>query len=290
VGLRRYTGENILIMQVKISPVFQIFEQQQREAKELFLALGKQIKSKKVIELSGKLAFLELYSDLMTKVHFDQEDRDQNPFSPFKKLQKNLRKIHHFKLAEKSLKIREVKTGLTFNTYRQFLEEHKKSLYIETFDLIVGSPLKIWDELLHGCQQSSKGIKPLMINTAINQIIQEELEFLHVNQKNEIDSRVLRDIFEGMRTIIMLENLLIHLGFNPIFVESIHQEISLLKENMKPWYSNHLALQSITQYLSDKDGIQKKYLEWVKDLKEEKKSLSSLVEKQAQTLFAKILI
>jgi hypothetical protein len=64
----------------------------------------------------------------------------------------------------------------------------------------------------------------------------------------------------------------------------------MLKENMKPWYSNHLALQSITQYLSDKDGIQKKYLDWIKDLKEEKKSLSSLVEKQAQTLFAKILI
>jgi hypothetical protein len=42
--------------------------------------------------------------------------------------------------------------------------------------------------------------------------------------------------------------------------------------------------------LSDKDGIQKKYLDWIKDLKEEKKSLSSLVEKQAQTLFAKILI
>lgn len=277
-------------METKISPIFQIFDHQHREAKDLFLALGKQIKSKKVIELSGKLAFLELYADLMSKIHFDQDERDQNPFTHFKKLQKNLRKIHHFKLAEKSLKIREVKTSLTFNSYREFLEAHKKLRYIETFDLIVGSPLKNWDSLLHYCHEASKGIKPLMINTAINQIIQEELEFLRINQKNETDSRVLRDIFEGMRTIIMLENLLIHLGFNPIFVTSIHQEISLLKENMKPWYSNHLALQSLTLFLSDKEGVQKKYLDWVRELKEEKKSLSLLVEKQAQILFTKILV
>lgn len=277
-------------MQVKISPVFQIFEQQHREAKELFLALGKQIKSKKVIELSGKMAFLELYSDLMAKIHFEKEGSGMDAFSPFKKLQKNLRKIHHFKLAEKSLKVRELKTGLTFNSYRQFLENHKKALYIETFDLIVGSTLKSWDDFLQKCNQASKGIKPLMINTAINQIIQEELEFLHINQKTQMDSRVLRDVFEGIRMIIMLENLLIHLGFNPIFVESIHEEISGLKENMKPWYSNHLALQSLTQFLGEKEDVQKKYLDWVKDLRDEKKSLSSQVEKQAHQLFSKILV
>lgn len=290
MGLRRDAGKNILTMQVKISPIFQIFEQQQREAMDLFVSLGKQIKSKKVIELSGKMTFLELYSHLMGKIHFEEENRDQSPFSPFKKLQKNLLKIHHFKLAERSLKIRELTTGLTFNSYREFLEAHKKSLYIETFDLIVSSPLKNWDNLRDCFQKASKGIKPLMINTAINQIIQEELEFLRINQKNKTDSKILRDIFEAMKTIIMLENLLIHLGFNPIFIPAIHQEIALLKENMKPWYSNHLALQSLTLFISDKDEIQKKYLEWVKDLKVEKKSLSSTVEKQAQHLFGKILI
>jgi hypothetical protein len=275
-------------MQVKVSPVFQIFEQQHREAKELFLALGKQIKSKKVIELAGKMAFLELYTDLMAKIHLDKEGSAFDAFNPFKKLQKNLRKIHHYKLVEKSLKIREVKAGMTFNSYRQFLEDHKKGLYIESFDLIVGSTLKSWDDFLFKSHQASKGIKPLMINTAINQIIQEELEFLHINQKNQMDSRVLRDVFDGLRMIIMLENLLIHLGFNSIFIESIHEEINQLKQNLKPWYSNHLALQSLTQFLGEKQEVPKKYLDWVKDLREERKSLSSQVEKQAQQLFSKI--
>lgn len=290
MGLRCDIGKNIIAMQVKLSPVFQIFEQQQREAMALFVTLGRQIKSKKVIELSGKMTFLELYSDLLGKIHFNKEHRDQSPFSPFKKLQKNLLKIHHFKLAERSLKIRELKTGLAFNSYREFLEEHKELLYIETFDLIVSSPLKSWEDLRDACQEASKGIKPLMIQTAINQIIQEELEFLRINQKNKIDTTILRDIFEAMKTIIILENLLIHLGFNPIFITAIHEEIALLKENMKPWYSNHLALQSLALFISDKESIQKKYLEWVKDLKEEKKNLSSTVEIQAQVLFSKILI
>jgi hypothetical protein len=276
-------------MLVKISPVFQVFEQQHAEAKDLFLVLGRQIKSKKAIELYQKLNFLQVYGDLLAKVHFEKEGLQFDLFSPFKKLEKNLKKINHLKIVERGVKLRETNKTLTFNTYSAYLDKHKKGLYNETFDMVIGSSLKHWDEFLAKSQQASKGIKPLMINTAINQLIQEELEFFQLEKRKGMDSKAFKDLFEGLRKIIMLENLLLHLGFNSIFIDQIHTEMEALKENLKVWYANHLELQSLTFFLSDKEQVGKKYVEWVKELHEEKKSLSSKVEKQAQKLFQKIL-
>lgn len=276
-------------MQAKVSPVFQLFESQHQEAKAIFLILGKQIKSKKAIELLGKMEFLELYADLMAKVHFEVEGLNFDIFKDFKDMKKSLRKIHHFKLAEKSLNDREQRLGIKFNGYRTHLDKYKKQLYTEAFDLMVGSTLKSWDDLYEKALQASKGIKPLAIHTGVNQIIQEELEFFHEDHKASLSSKALKDTFEGLRSIIMLENTLIHLGFNPIFVSAIHDEISTLKDNLKPWYSTQLSLQSLTHFLRDKPEAGKKYLDWLKELKEQKTSLASQAEKQAHQLFDKIL-
>ncbi len=277
-------------MSVKTSPVFQIFEQQQHEAKTLFLALGKQVKSKKAIELQLKLEFLELYADLMEKIHFETQNLGNDFFSPFKSLKKSLRKTHHLKIVERSLKSREQSTGLLYDSYQEYLLVQKRKIQKEAFDIVVGSTLKIWDDFRDKAHQSSKGIKPLTINTAINQLVQEELDLLNRELKKPIHSQGFRDLFESLRKIIMLENLLIQLGFNPIFVHSIHQEIAQLKENLKPWYSNHLAFQTLSGFLAEKTNISKKYMEWIKDLKEEKKSLSSEIEKQAFLLMDKVLV
>ncbi|PZX53452.1 hypothetical protein LV84_03176 [Algoriphagus ratkowskyi] len=276
-------------MQAKVSPVFQLFELQHQEAKAIFLTLGKQIKSKKAIELLGKMEFLELYADLMAKVHFEIEGLNFDIFKDFKDLKRSLRKIHHFKLAEKSLNDRELKLGVKFNGYRIHLDKYKKQLYTEAFDLIVGSTLKSWENFHDKAKNASRGIKPLGINTAVNQIIQEELDFFQLDKKGAMDSKALKDTFEGLRTIIMLENLLIHLGFNSIFISTIHQDIAELKDNLKPWYSNQLSLQSLTHFLRDKPEAGKKYLDWLKELKEHKTSLASQAEKQALLLFEKIL-
>lgn len=276
-------------MQAKVSPVFQLFESQHQEAKTLFLALGKQIKSKKAIELLGKMDFLELYAELMAKVHFEVEGLNFDIFKDFKAMKKSLRKIHHFKLAEKTLDDREAKLGIKFNSYRMHLDKHKKKLYTDAFDLIVGSTLKSWDDFHDKALKVSQGIKPLTINTAVHQLIQEELEFFQLDKKGTMDSKALKDTFEGLRTIIILENTLIHLGFNSIFVSGIHEEIETLKNNLKPWYSNQLSLQSLTHFLSAKETASKKYLDWLKELKEQKISLASQAEKQAHQLFDKIL-
>ncbi|MEB2782407.1 hypothetical protein U3A58_18605 [Algoriphagus sp. C2-6-M1] len=276
-------------MQAKVSPVFQLFESQHQEAKALFLVLGKQIKSKKAIELLGKMHFLELYADLMAKVHFEIEGLNFNIFSDFKLMKSSLRNIHHFKLAEKSLNHRELELDIKYNGYRIHLDKYKKKLYTEAFDLIVSTTLKSWDEFHQKAMNASRGIKALTINTAVNQIVQEELEFFTLDHKGSMDSKALKDTFEGLRTIIMLENTLIHMGFNSIFVTGIHEEIEALKNNLKPWYSNHLSLQSLTHFLGTKQEVSKKYLDWAKELKIEKKLLSAQAEKQAHQLFDKIL-
>lgn len=276
-------------MQAKVSPVFQLFELHHHEAKTLFLVLGKQIKSKKAIELLGKMDYLELYADLMAKVHFDIEGLNFNIFSDFKEMKRSLRKIHHFKLAEKSLNDREQELGIKYSGYRIHLDKYKKKLYTEAFDLIVGSTLKSWNEFHQKAQTASRGIKPLAIHTAVNQIIQEELEFFHLDSKGKMDSKALKDTFEGLRSIIMLENTLIHLGFNSIFISEIHQEMQVLKNNLKPWYSTQLSLQSLTHFLGAKETASKKYLDWLKELKEQKINLASQAERQAHQLFDKIL-
>lgn len=290
MGLWGHLGTNILNMAVKTSPVFHIFEQQHQEAKVLFLALGKQVKSKKAIELQTKLEFLELFTDLMEKIHFENESLGQELFNPFKSLKKALRKTHHLKLVERNLKTREEKTGLVYDSYREYLAVQKRKIQKEAFDLVVGSTLKIWEDFKANAQISARGIKPLTINTAINQLVQEELIAVHRELKIPIHSQGFRDLFESLRKIIMLENLLIQLGFNPIFVSTIHEEIAQLKENLKPWYSNHLAFQTLSGFLAEKTSISKKYMDWMKELKEEKKSLSSEIEKQAFSLLKKILV
>lgn len=290
MGLWRHLGTNLLTMPVKTSPVFQIYEQQHQEAKVLFLALGKQVKSKKAIELQLKLEFLELFADLLEKVHFEKQNLGNDLFSPFKALKRSLRKTHHLKLAERNLKAREGKTSLMYDSYREYLLVQKRKIQKEAFDIVVGSTLKTWDDFKDKAHQISIGIKPLTINTAINQLVKEELESVHRELKSPIHSQGFRDLFESLRKIIMLENLLVQLGFNTIFVSSIHDEIGHLKENLKPWYSNHLAFQTLTGFLAEKASISKKYMEWIKELKEEKKSLSSEIEKQAFAFLNKVMV
>jgi hypothetical protein len=277
-------------MQVKTSPVFQLFEQQHQEAKGLFLDLGKQIKAKKAIELLSKIEFLELYADLMSKIHSAENGNEKENRSPFSSLKKSLRKIHHLKLVERIIKRKSMESDQTFESFKSYLELEKRKIQKEAFDLAVGSSLRSWENFLDQTKSASKGLKPLMISTAIHQLINEELNVLNQEMKSPLSTSAFRDLFESLRKIIMLENFLIHLGFNPIFVSQIHGEIQTLKENLKPWYANHLSFQALTQFLSEKESPSKKYIEWLKELKQEKKSLSSEIEKQAFELMGKVLL
>lgn len=277
-------------MQVKVSPIFSVFQQKHGEAKELFLALVKQMKSKKSIELLGKLNFLELYVELLSKIHLQEKNLPIDLFSRFIPLQKNLRKIHHLQLIINDLHQRKKLTGLNYGSYENHLEKQKKDLYTSSYDMVLGSSIHTWDEFFDKAKEASQSLKPLAINTGINQLIQEELESFHLNHHGSMDTSRLKVVFKGLKTIIMLENVLIYLGFNPIYIVETHQEIEDTKNSLKPWYSNHLAFQSLSFFLGSKEEVSKKYLEWMKDLNKEKKSLTLQVESQAVSLFNKILL
>ena len=270
------------------SPVFQLFSHQHQQAKALFLELGKEIKSAKSIALLEQLEFLELYSELLEKIHFEQKHLGYSLFFPLKTLKKSLKKIHHLKLVEKGLKEREKNLSLTFESFKTYLNEQKKGMQKEAFDLMVGSSLKIWEDYLEKAFEASKGIKPLVLTTSIHQLVQEELNSLSKEVTPPMSTQGFRDLFEGLRKVIILENLLVHLGLNPIYLPQIHEELERLKNGLKPWYANHLNLQSLTHFIGQQEEVSKKYLDWVKELKEEKKSLTATLEKQALSLLRKV--
>jgi len=270
------------------SPVFQLFSHQHQQAKTLFLELGKEIKSSKAIALLEQLEFLELYSELLEKIHFEQKHLGYSLFFPLKTLKKSLKKIHHLKLVEIGLKQREKTLSISFESFKSYLNDQKRGMQKEAFDLMVGSSLKMWEEYLEKAHEASKVIKPLVLTTSIHQLVQEELSFLVKEVSAPISTQGYRDLFEGLRKVIILENLLIHLGLNPIYLPQVHEELERLKNGLKPWYANHLNLQSLTHFIGQHEAVSKKYLDWVKELTEEKKMLTSSLEKQALSLLRKV--
>ncbi len=270
------------------SPVFQLFSHQHQQAKALFLELGKEIKSTKALALLEQLEFLELYSELLEKIHFEKKHLGYSLFFPLKTVKKSLKKIHHLKLVEKGLKQREKNLSLTFESFKNYLNEQKRGMQKEAFDLMVGGSLKMWEDYLEKAYEASKGIKPLVLTTSIHQLVQEELNSLSKEVAPPMTTEGFRDLFEGLRKVIILENLLVHLGLSPIYLPQVHEELERLKNGLKPWYANHLNLQSLTHFIGQQEEVSKKYLDWVKELKEEKKALSLTLEKQALSLLRKV--
>jgi hypothetical protein len=276
-------------MQGNISPVFGLFQQHFEEAKAAHASLSKQFKGKKAIELESRLIFLEIYIDLLSHIHFKKEGLKFELFAPFKNLFKGLKKTKHLKMVNNQVESVKIKEAIEFRTYTKNLLSEKNKLYAEVYDHVVVTPLHIWEDLYDTAYKLSKGLKPLMINTATNQIINEELEFFNLDHKSKLDSKALKDIYEGLRVIIALENLRIESGFNPIFVNEVHDKMFLLQKSLLKWYENHLFIQHLTGFLTDKQNISKKYLDLLGNLQEDRKDFKSLVEKQVRDLFEKIL-
>lgn len=276
-------------MQGKLTPLFQLFHQQYHEGKSLFNTLSKQFRGKKAVELEEKLIFLEIYIDLLAKIHFKEDQLKFQVFSPYKGIFKGLKKVKHIRIIISQLELYKASTGLTFNSYERFLQSEKNRLYTEVYDQIVGAPLKIWEDLYDEAYKYSLGIKPLAINTATTQIIQEELEYFNLENKHKLEYKGIKDIYEGVRVITALENLRIEVGFNTIFVSSVHEYLTTFQKHLLDWYENHLLMQHLISYFSDKEDIAKKYLDLLAILKENKKTYTLHVEKECRFLFDKVI-
>ncbi|MCH7415033.1 hypothetical protein MM213_16145 [Belliella sp. R4-6] len=276
-------------MEGKISPIFRLFDSHFEDAKTAFLALGKQYKGKKAIELEQKLIFMEIYIELVSKIHFEEKKLKFEIFEPFKEIFKGLKKTKHLKFVLQELDQIKNKKNLTFNTYEKFLLEEKKEHYNKMYDLIVSTPLKKWEKLYSDVHRHSLGLKPLMVNTATTQIINEELEFFNLDNQLKPDNKALKDIYEGLRVVTALENIRIDSGFNPIFIREVHVKMNTLQQTLLSWYQNQLLTQHLIYFFGDKEEISKKYKDLLADLKQNKKKLTATVQSQCKYLFDRIL-
>lgn len=276
-------------MKGKISPIFRLFDTQYKEAKNAFLVLGKQYKGKKAVELEQKLIFLEIYVDLISKIHFEEKKLKFEVFKPFKEIFRGLKKTKHLKLVLEELNKVKLKNNLTYNSYEKFLLDEKKEHYNKIYDLILSTPLETWEKFYENVYQHSSGLQPLMVNTATTQIINEELEFFNLDHKTKLDNKALKDIYEGLRVIIALENIRIESGLNAIFVAEVHEKMKLLQVSLLSWYQNQLFTQHLVYFFGEKDDISKKYKDLLTELKADKKKYTLTVEKQCKYLFDRIL-
>jgi hypothetical protein len=275
-------------MKGKVSPIFSLFLHHFDEARSTFDALSKQYRGKKAIELESRLIFLEIYIDLLSKIHFKEDHLKFRLFSPFKKIFKGLKKTKHLKMVMNQVEMLK-NQGSSFNSYSKLLVSEKNRLYSEVYELVVSSPLQIWEDLYQEAFRHSKDLKPLMINTATTQVIDEELGFFKIENNGRLDSKTLKDIYEGIRVITALENLRVESGFNPVFVQEVHNRMSELQRIMLKWYENHLFIQHLVGFLTDKEAVPKKYLDLLSELQANKKTYTKQIEQQCNALFERIL-
>jgi len=276
-------------MQGKMPPIFRLFTQQFDDAKSAFLSLSKRYRGKKSEELEQKLIFLEIYVDFLSRIHFKEENLKFQLFSPFKKIFKGVNKTKHIKMIMRQVESVKMRDNVIFDSYTKSLESEKNKHYAEVYDLIVSTPLQVWDELFDSVYAYSKSLKPLMINTSTTQIINEELEFFNLDNKSKLDTKALKDIYEGIRVIIALENLRIESGFNSIFVKEVHDRMIELQKDLLVWYENQLFLLHLTGFLTDKENISKKYIDLLASLNQNKRSHTAKVEAKCRELFDRIL-
>lgn len=276
-------------MKGNIPSIFVLFDTQFKEAKSAFMNLGRQYKGKKAVELEQRLIFLEIYIELISKINFEDKNLKFKLFKPFSEIFRELKKTKHLKLVLEELNKVKLMNDLTYNSYENFLLEEKKNHYNKTYNLILTTPLGTWDGFYENIYEQSAGLEPLMINTATNQIINEELEFLNLENKSNLDNKGLKDIYEGLRLIIALENMRIESGLNAVFVEEVHEKMKSLQCSLSSWYQNQLFTQHLVYFFGQKNDISKKYKDLLAVLKADKKRSIRSIEKQCKFLFDRIL-
>jgi hypothetical protein len=270
----------------KVSPVFQLFEKQYREARSLLNALGKNFRSKKALELEERLIFINVYLHVLNKIHFKEERLKFESFSGFRAIDKSLKRIHHYKLV--MMAFEEEKGKIGYASYEAFLLSEKKSLYKDVYELIVSRPLDIWEKLYVTTYDYSKGIKPLMIDTATHQLINEELEYMRIGDEETLDSQAMRDVMDGLRIVTVVENINIAVGLNPVFTSGIHKEMRELLKVLAEWNQTYLFAQHLNHFLSDNEQVGNKYLDLAKRMRDKKKRLALEVASLYGNLFSKL--
>lgn len=260
------------------------FELQLDEAKSLFLELAKKIKSKKVIPLENKLFACGLYLNLLAKIHFEEKRLAIKIFAPFTDLIKNLKKAHHIKIIEDAFNSNVTSKNDKYLAYSHFILSDKKRVYAKLFDLVISTPLSVWEELYLQVAKRSQSISPLQVDTASHQIINDELEGVNHAANQHLDATRIKEIYEGLQAIIEVEKIRVSMNLNPVFTPHILKEMDQLTKDLYYWYKSHLLLQHLSHFLRDKEEIADPYLKLLKGIKKNQKAFTYKIKNDWESL------
>lgn len=276
-------------MNEKVSPLFQLFEKQYAESRIIINSLDKNFRTKKALEMEEKLIFLNIYLHLLNKIHFQEERLKFEAFEPFVQLRKSLKRVHHYGLVTSASE--EEKGTERYLLYETLLLTEKKILYKKVYETVLSSKgSDIWDAMYASAYDYSKAIRPLMIETATRQLINEELENITFDGKETLDSQGIREVMEGLQVITAVENIKVALGLDTVFTPGIHAEMKVLLQALVKWHQNYLFVQHFNYFLSENEEVGQKYLELARRIKDKKKRLTTEVAGLCNELLVKLLV
>lgn len=276
-------------MESTLSLILHVFDKHYDVGKGLFEDLSKKIKSKKSIALEDELFFISVFIQLLERAHFNKKQVIGQIFTPFKELHKNLRKVKHIRFIQDGF-IKYMEANRQYYTdYEKLIASDKNRLYTSVYELLLSIPLQHWENLYRNILKNSKGMSVLMINTAINQIINEEIECFYFDSKARLDPQSISDIYKGLKKVTVLEKMRLSIGLNSIFTHEVHQQIAVLSTEMEDWHKNQLLLQHLGIHLGKKEEINKKYQSVLVLLQKNHKELTRNIESRCQHLFTKML-
>ena len=268
--------------------VLHVFDKHYDAGKVLFEELSKKMRSKKAIELEAHLDFFAVYIQLLERVHFNKKKKIGKIFSPFKPLQKNLCKVKHIRFIQEGFTSRMADKG-QYSDYQKLISSDKDRVYSEVYELILSVPLHQWENLYRDIYRFSQGMSILNINTAISQIINEEIDYFYFGTKTRLDAQTISDIYKGLKKVTALEKIRLAIGLNSVFTHVVHQEIDILSKKMDTWYKNQLLLPHLGSHLGKKEDVSKKYQPVLTFLQKNHKELTSAIDSRCQQLFTRML-
>ena len=267
----------------------ELFDRQYHQAKSAFNFLNKNFKSKKALELNDSLIFLNIYLDLLNRIHFHEERLQFQLFEPFKPIHKALKRIQHFKLVQTALEQESSAHHTPYNTYKKFLTGEKKELYKEVYETLFTTPLGMWESLYASIYDYGRNNRPLQIDTATLQLVNEEIEFFQFKSKNsQMDSQSIKDLMDGIRVITVVENVRIAVGMNTIFRDTVHEKLKGLRQALNSWHRTHLFGQHLQFFLGENADVGQKYIDLAKRIKNKKQRLTKEVASLYHDLVSKL--
>lgn len=276
-------------MESTLPQIMQAFDRYYGAGKTVFGELSKKIRSKKALELEDQLFFIRLFLLVLDRAHFKEKQRVSLSFGPFKELHKQLRKVQHIKMIQEGYDQHFGDNKGLYAEYGKAIAADKKDIYTHVYEIILSIPPQDWENLYRDVFQYAKGLSILTLNTAITQIINEEIEYFSFDAKTKLDPQSIHDIFKGIKKVTCLEKTRLNIGLNTIFTPLVHEQIIALEEEMVAWHKNQLLLQHLGNYLAKKEKVSKKYHAVLTQVQKMHKSLTQKIGDRCRQLFVKML-